>query len=246
MKKIILIASVVILGLAVSSCNFNFYGSSSSTSYHGEVMVSDTVYVEDFEALSAFASEAVYIQGDENKVVYEACEPIADKIEVKVKDRKLCLGVDGDNNGHKFKCTIMGRLPLNTIDVSGNCKLIYNGDIKHGDVDIDCSGASNIKVNGVVCAKDIDIDMSGASQLSLNIDCQELSIDVSGASNAQLDGKAINADLDASGASLINAKDLEIVNLSAEASGVSRISAIASGRVKISESGVSTIKVQNK
>ncbi len=247
MKKIILIASVLISNFALSSCNFNFYGGSSSSECHNHVMVSDTINVDDFDALSASAiTEVVYTQGDENKVIYEVCEEIIDKIEIKVKNNRLNLGINGDNINHKLKCTVIGQSPLNKIEVSGCCKMIYNGDIKHDDVNLECSGASSVKVNGVVYAKELDIDLSGASHVTLNVVSEDLTVDASGASNAVLRGVAHNADFDTSGASSIDAEELEIVNLSAGASGASHISANASGKIKISESGVSRVKVKNK
>lgn len=247
MKKIILIASVLISNFALSSCNFNFYGVSSSSECHSHAMTSDTINVDDFDALYAYAAtEVVYIQGDENKVIYEVCEEVVDKIEIKVKNKRLNLGISGDNVNHKFKCTVMGQSSLNKIDVSGSCKMIYNGDIKHDDVNIECSGASSVKLGGVVYAKDLDIDLSGASHITLNVVSDDLSVDVSGASNAVIKGATRDADFDASGASSIDAEEMNIVNLSADASGASRISATASGKNKISESGVSSVKVKNK
>ena len=58
-------------------------------------------------------------------------------------------------------------------------------------------------------------------------------------------GATRNADFDASGASSIDADDMKIINLSADASGASYISATASGKTKIYESGVSRVKVKN-
>lgn len=247
MKKIILIASVLISNLALSSCNFNFYCGSSSSECSSHTMISDTINVDDFDALTAYAiTEVVYIQGDENKVIYEVCEEIIDKIDIKVKNKRLNLGINGDNLNHKFKCTVMGRSSLNRINVSGCCKMIYNGDIKHDDVNIECSGASSVKVGGVVYAKDLDIDLSGASHITLNVVSDDLSVDVSGASNAVIKGATRDADFDASGASTVDADEMNIVNLSADASGASHISATASGKTKISESGVSSVKVKNK
>lgn len=247
MKKIILIVIVIVSCLVVSSCNFNFYGKSSSSDCHSHTMISDTINVDDFDALSAYAAtEIVYVQGDENKVIFEACEEIFDKIEIKVKNNRLNLGVRGDNINHKLKCTVIGQLPLNKIAVSGCCKLLYNGDIKQEKVDIECSGASNVEINGTIYASNLDVDLSGASHAYLNMNCEATLIDVSGASNAVLRGVVHDADFDASGASLIDAEELKVVNLSAGASGASHISAIASGKTKISESGVSRVKVKNK
>jgi hypothetical protein len=248
MKKIILIASVLMSSFALSSCSFNFYGvSSSSSECHSHAMISDTINVDDFEALSAYATtEVVYSQGDENKVIYEVCEEIIDKIDIKVKNNSLNLGVYGENINHKFKCTVIGKSPLNKVDVSGCSKMIYNGDLKCDDVDLECSGASSIKVNGVVETKYLDVDLSGASHVTLNVVCEDLSVDVSGASNAVIKGTTRNADLDASGASSVDADEMNVVNLSAEASGASHILATATGKTKISESGVSSVKVQNK
>ena len=83
MKKIILVASVLMSSFALSSCSFNFYGvSSSSSECHSHAMISDTINVDDFETLSAYATtEVVYTQGYENKVIYEVCEEIIDKID---------------------------------------------------------------------------------------------------------------------------------------------------------------------
>ena len=246
MKKIILIASVLLSNVVLSSCNFNFYRDSSSTECHNHVMISDTINVNDFDALSACAiTEVVYTQGDENKVIYEVCEEIIDKIEIKVKNNRLNLGINGDNINHKLKCTVIGQSPLNKIEVSGCCKMIYNGDIRHDDVNLECCGASSVKVSGVVYAKDLDVDLSGASHVTLNVVCEDLSVDASGASNAVIKGATRNADFDASGASSIDADDMKIINLSADASGASYISATASGKTKIYESGVSRVKVKN-
>ncbi len=216
----------------------------SSSHSDDENVIEQIIELSSFDAIDISASEVVFKLGDENKIIYNVCEPIADDVLIEAKNNKLSVGINGNRENHLFKCEIISKNHLKNIDVSGACKFRYEGDIAQEEMDIDISGASTITINGMINVNELDIDASGASNISImNVACGKLDIDVSGASKAELKGKCRNAYYDASGASSISVRDMVAQDAEANASGASDVDLTATGKVRHSSSGASTIRI---
>ncbi len=230
------------LALAQSSC---IVINTSIPHSDDEVVIEQTINLSSFDAIDISASEVVFKVGEENKISYTVCEPIAEDVVIETNNNKLNVGIKGNRGNHIFKCEITSKNHLKDIDASGACKFIYEGDIAQKELDIDISGATTLIVNGVIKVEELDLDASGASTISsLNVECDKLDIDVSGASQAELKGKCSNALYDASGASKISASNMIAQDAVANASGASNIDMSAIGNVKKSASGASHISVK--
>lgn len=239
-KKLLALLGVG-FALAQSSCVvINTFSSHSDD----ENVIEQTIDLPSFYAIDISASEVVFKLGDENKIVYKVCEPIADDVLIDTKNNKLSVEINGNRENHLFKCEIISKNHLKDIDVSSACKFRYEGDITQEEMDIDISGASTLTINGMIKVNDIDIDASGASKISMmNVECDKLDVDVSGAAQAELKGKCVNAYYDASGASSVFVYDMVAQDAVANASGASDIDMTVTGKVSHSSSGVSIIRI---
>lgn len=217
--KTIVASLAVVVGLSVTSCSFNTTGSNCKF----DKIITDSMSVPSFTKVDASDSKVVYIPSNENKLVCSMCDDIADRLDVSVKKGTLYIGVKGGRENHTLDVVVYGTSVLTDVDVRGACAFMYDGDIDTRSLDVDCSGASSFTLTGRAVVGDLDVDCSGAS-------------------SAHISGKCNKADYDASGASHIYASRMEAVDANADASGASSINCFASGRLKQSASGVSSVK----
>jgi len=84
-------------------------------------------------------------------------------------------------------------------------------------------------------------DLSGAGRLTGAMDTGDVRFDVSGASRLQLEGRAGDLRLDASGASDVDLSSLVVADADVEASGASKVTVHATGRLNIDASGASSV-----
>lgn len=237
--KTIVASLAVAVGLSVTSCSFNTTGSSCKS----DKIITDSMSVPAFTKVDASASKVVYIPSNENKLVCSMCDDIADRLDVSVKKGTLYIGVKGGRENHTLDVVVYGTSVLTDVDARGACAFMYDGDIDTRSLDVDCSGASSFTLTGRAVVGDLDVDCSGASRFNAaDVECATLSVDCSGASSADISGKCNKADYDASGASHISASRMEAVDANADASGASSINCYASGRLRQSASGVSSVK----
>lgn len=263
--KIITIVLSAWLALSFGSCiSINFNGSNNCKS---EKVITDSLDVSGFNRILASVDEVRYIPSQHNKVIWFACDDIADKVIAEVdKDGTLHLGVDGNRSNHTVKIIVYGNDNISEIDVSSACKFEYEGNIETENLKIELGGASSFIFNGDVAIKEMDIYCSGASKINAEnvkstdvsiclsgaskgyigkLECDEFSADLTGASKLIISGKCNKADYDASGASEICAENMIAKNVEAEASGASEINCNAIESISKSISGASEI-VANK
>ncbi len=89
---------------------------------------------------------------------------------------------------------------------------------------LDMSGSSSVKAIGFKDkTKDLEIDLSGSAKAAIDVEVRKLEFDASGASRADLRGSADKINIDISGACHIDAKQMEINQVQADASGDSHI-----------------------
>jgi hypothetical protein len=149
---------------------------------------------------------------------------------------------------------------LNSIELSGSCKLTSEETFNSSDFSIDLSGAATAilnldvttlsiqlsgasKSNLIAKASSATIDLAGATKMTLNLTASEkVSIDNSGASKMTLRGSAKNMSVDVSGASNLSASEFQCEKVSIESSGASSITVNATEALNISSSGASKIR----
>jgi hypothetical protein len=103
------------------------------------------------------------------------------------------------------------------------------------------SGASSGRMEGWRSPNAMDIDVSGASRLQGEIESGDLRLALSGTSRAALKGSAGNLRLNASGASRADVDQLLVKDANVEISGSSYAAIHASGKLRASASGASTV-----
>ncbi len=108
------------------------------------------------------------------------------------------------------------------------------------------SGVSKITSDGVIQSNDMKIKAMGASKIDLAINVQNLTTDISGASKAILKGAATFHKSNLSGASNLNAKELDVVKMEVNASGVSKANVNVKNELSGELSGVSNVKYDSK
>lgn len=109
-------------------------------------------------------------------------------------------------------------------------------------VGVDGSGAASVTISGFESGRALNAQVSGASSLRGDIMAGDLTADVSGASTLVLEGSGDNGNLDASGASTIDLSSFPLKDANVMASGASRVTVDARGRLNADASGASTIE----
>lgn len=86
------------------------------------------------------------------------------------------------------------------------------------------------------------LNVSGASTAAVsNVETNSLNLIASGASRIKISGEIKNLELEASGASTINAEELKVEDVAAEASGASSVTVAPTGELKADASGASSV-----
>lgn len=260
--KIITIVLSAWLALSLGSCiKINFNGTGNCKS---EKVVTDSLDVSNFNRISASVDEVKYIPSQNNKVIWFACDDIADKVIAKVdKDGILHLGVDGNRSNHTVKFIVYGNGNISEIEVYSACEFEYYENIEVDNLKIKLRGASSFNFKGNVASNELVVDCSGASYFDAgniksdkftinlhgasdgeikNLQCDNLSVDLTGASSITLSGKCDYAEYDATGASEIYAENMIAKNAVAEASGASEINCNVIESISKSTSGASEIE----
>lgn len=108
------------------------------------------------------------------------------------------------------------------------------------------SGVSKVSSEGIIQSNELKIKAMGASKLDMAINVQNLITDISGASKAILKGAATQHKSSISGASNLNAKELDVVKMDINASGVSKANVNVKNELTGEVSGVSKVNYENK
>lgn len=106
---------------------------------------------------------------------------------------------------------------------------------------LELSGASHGSITGFESARDLDVDVSGASMLRGDIEAGDARFDVSGASQVTLGGSAGDVAIGASGASQVDLSAFSVDDADVEASGASKVTVNASGKLDVDASGASHV-----
>lgn len=236
----IMFTTVVAVSVMLSSCSVK---NICSGKCH-DTFVSDTVTVKNFDAIAGSATEIIYVTGSERKVIYSACEQIADDVKIYVKKNKLIIDIDDSRKNHELKCIVTGPKYISRIDIAGACHFKSSDDISSEDLEIHCSGASAVQLTGKTYIEDLEIHCSGASNVSIsNLEGEDLESHASGASIISLSGAMKTAEYYTSGTSRVMVENLQTKLMKADVSGASILNGAAEN-VRKRVSGSSTINVK--
>ncbi|NVN95277.1 MAG: DUF2807 domain-containing protein [Bacteroidetes bacterium] len=153
--------------------------------------------------------------------------------------------VEKDNDGEaslEVKDNIL-KISSGTMTNFSNVKIIIVcTDLKY----IKASGVSKIKSSNTIKSNELKIKAMGASKIDLDIDVQSLTTDISGAAKLVLKGNAIQHISEISGASNLNAKELDVVKMDVQGSGVAKANVNVKTELSGELSGVSSVKYDQK
>lgn len=190
---------VILLVLAASlttACQFDIR--LGQVNGNGNVVTEERPLSGSFTAVRGSAGLDVYLQqGDQEKVVVEADENLLDIIETEIIDGKLKIGTKENIGRSKAKKVYVTYTELNTIEASSGADVIANSVVKSENLTLDCSSGSDLEVE--VFSKQVIAETSSGADLKVS-------------------GKATSLDASASSGSDLNAKDLLVINCTADVS----------------------------
>lgn len=177
--------------------------------------------VDSFSGLRVSGAITVFVmQGDAQSVKLTADANLLALIETKVSGGTLNIRTKKEISTNE-KLTVHIVVPnLNSVNLSGVCKLNSKGIFK-GDK--------------------MEIETSGASHVDFELDCEDLELESSGASSITLKGSAENVEIEASGASNVKAYSLMTENADIDISGSSGVKVNVEKRINAKASGASSI-----
>ncbi|MBD2755300.1 PspC domain-containing protein [Spirosoma validum] len=164
-------------------------------------------------------------KGDTYKVVADGREKDLDDINVKVDGGTLKVSIDGKGlfnwgNHKRVGLTITVPQAIDELQLSGASKASLTGFEKYDDLTIDMSGACRTVFEGDV--NKLNLDLSGASNVVLRGHADQLDADLGGACKLEATGMTIDkASVDAGGASHANLG--QVGTLDSETSGASKV-----------------------
>lgn len=164
-------------------------------------------------------------KGDTYKVVADGREEDLEDINVKVEGNTLDVSIDRKglfnwSNRKRIGLTVTVPTAIDELKLSGASKASLTGFEKYGDLTIDMSGACRTVFDGDV--DKLNLDMSGASNVVLRGHAKDLEADLSGACKLEATGMSIDrASVDAGGASHANLG--QVGSLDSETSGASKV-----------------------
>lgn len=180
----------------------------------------NTIKVRDFDEIEVgCAAEVIYVSGGGNPIVIVSTDDETRKnVIIEVHERKLYLGIKGNNSYDKLKFEVHGTSKLDDINISGAATFANKGQLNPRELDVDCTGASSITLNNIACTE-LNIDCSGASKASAtDISCDELELTSTGASSIIAAGHCLNAKYEANGASTLDVSSLKATKIRKEQS----------------------------
>ena len=193
--KTLKIISAFSIALFLGACNMNF---NMGENGNGKIVTQEREISQDFTEVRGSAGLEVYLtQGNENKIVVEADENLHQYIETDIENGKLHI-TTSDNIGRSIaKKVYVTFKELNVIEAS--------------------SGAE-VTANSVIKSQNIALQSSSGAELNVEVFTQELSAKASSGSNLNVTGKASSLNAQASSGSELQAKELLVINCTAQAS----------------------------
>lgn len=181
--------------LFLSACNINI---STGENGNGNVVTEEREVTADFTEVRGSAGLDVSLtQGSENKIVVEADENLLQYIETNIEEGKLHVTTSENIGRSKAKNVYVTYKSLDNVEAS--------------------SGA-DVTVNSVLKSQNLSLKSSSGAALEVEIFAQHLTARTSSGSEMKVSGKASTLNADASSGSELDAKELLVLNCTAEAS----------------------------
>lgn len=188
---------IIAMGAALflSACNLNI---NTGENGNGKVVTEEREVTADFTEVRGSAGLEVYlIQGNENKIVVEADENLLQYIETDIEGGKLHVTTSENIGNSKAKKVYVTFKELNVVEAS--------------------SGA-DVTGNSVIKSQSLTLKSSSGADLEVEVFAQELTAKSSSGADLKISGKVSSLNADASSGSELDAKQLLVINCSAEAS----------------------------
>jgi len=198
--KIFAVIVGIFLLTELTSCIFNINGIKGNGN-----ITKENRNITDFSEIEVSGAYKVYLtQGNSSTLTIEGDENLMQYVTTKNVDDDLIISSKENINPTNEMIIHLTFNNLNSIDLSGACELIGQGQLMNvvaNKVDFDFSGASEVKMKGT--ANKVNFDASGASEIKcFDLIIQDCKVDLSGASEAKLN-VAKSLSIDISGASSI-------------------------------------------
>ena len=200
-------------------------------------------------------------KGDTESIVIEADDNVMQYVRSEVRSGVLHLYIDNAyrvRNIKILKASVVMK-NLESVTLSGACKLTADDLFTPDKFQVDCSGASSMTAN--VNTNQLTVETSGASNIRIKSEITGgTSMDVSGVSkiwgelkansvvltssgvcSVELTGSASDIKIDASGTSNVKAGDFAVKNADIVSSGTSVITVNATDALKVSSSGAASV-----
>ena len=200
-------------------------------------------------------------KGNTESLAIEAGDNVMPYVRSEVHDGVLHLYLDGSNklkNITGLKAFVVMK-NLDSVSLSGACKLTANDAFSPGKFSADCSGASgmtvnvntgqlsleasgasNIMINANVTG-DTKLNMSGASKIRGNLKASGVTFNSSGVCSIELTGSATDFKMDVSGTSKVKAEDFTVKNSVIISSGTSKVTVNVTDTLKVRSSGAASV-----
>ena len=161
-----------------------------------------------------------------------------ENMELYVVEDRLVVSID---RSIIKKCQMKLQIPMNDslreVRLSGRSSMTLDKTMPIDEIWL--SGESMCQLN--IETRDLDIKLSGESMCQLNIEARDLDIKLSGESSAEIAGIASAAEIEISGESTLQARALDLEEISGEMSGESLADITVCGKIELEISGGSTL-----
>ena len=226
MKRLVLFTLLVAVPFLTACCELpdisGLIPASGEAMSGSGTLVTEEFTLTGFDKVDVSHGFAVDIsQGDTFSVVVSIDDNLVQYLRVEKQGSTLKVGLDPGRNYRDTLATAEVTMP----ELAG----------------LEQSGGTRGAVSGFRSTKALDVDVSGGSRLSGEIEAGDVGFDASGGSRVTLTGSAEDIVIDAAGASRVDLAGFSVVNANVEASGASKVTVNASGRLDADASGASEI-----
>ena len=182
-------------------------------------------------------------QGEETGMVVNIPAHCKNQFTVSLNENgRLKIGFKGSvkgERGDRFQAEIVCS-SLESVRLSGACRLNGEGDFSGRRLSVDLSGAATVTLEGhIEVGGNVDFSLSGAARFSGKLSAPLVNAELSGASYLTLSGDATSGKAIASGAAYLKVCANEQLNISG--SGAAKLFYRGDGRINVHTSGASTI-----
>jgi hypothetical protein len=176
MKKIRLLAALIILGSLVSCVQAQF----RKTVYGNEKVVREERQAGSFDAIKVSTGIDVYLrQGNREEITVVADENLQEYILTEIQGNVLNVYTEANIRDAKEKKVYVTMKDIRSVKACSAGDVIGESSIKTDEIEIDASSAGDIKLD--LRAEKISVDISSSGDVTLSGDAERLEADLSSA-----------------------------------------------------------------